>query len=118
MVTFIAIIVLISSLLGAGLMMSEKMPLLLDLPETAQETSGSNFILTFRERIKTQGFVENFSYDMFLQKLLSRVKTLALKTENKTSHLLQKLREKSKQKKVAEEDNYWEEIKKSTHRED
>jgi predicted nucleic acid-binding Zn-ribbon protein len=50
---------------------------------------------------------------MFLQKLLSRIRVMTLKLENKTGNYLTKLREQEKQKiEEASGDNYWNDLKK------
>jgi len=113
----IAIICLIFSLGGIGVILFRKIPILVELPEIIERPKKENLIFTLKKKIKEINPFKDFSYDIFLQKLLTRIKILTLKTENKTSTLLQKLREKQKSKKIEEDDNYWDEIKKSTKKE-
>lgn len=113
----IAIICLIFSLTGIGVILFRKIPILVELPEVIERPKKENLIFTLKKKIKEIDPFKDFSYDIFLQKLLTRIKILTLKTENKTSTLLQKLREKQKSKKIEEDDNYWDEIKKSTKKE-
>ena len=114
MTILIATVVLMSSISGIGLMAYKKTPILIELSEMKKAPREENLVSVLRKKIQSEKFFSNFSSEIFLQKLLSRVKTLALKTENKTSLLLQKLREKSKKRQISKKDNYWEKIKKST----
>lgn len=110
----IAGIILFSSLLGMGVIILRKIPVLVNLLEVLPQREKGKLFLRLKTKIKeTPGF-KSFSYEIFLQKLLSRIRILTLKTDNKTSGWLQRLREKSKKNKFQENDNYWEEIKKST----
>lgn len=107
MTEIIAAIILIGSLLGMGIIIRRKLPLVSELPET---------VLGQKEplaKIKNLLPVKGFSSEIFLQKMLSKIRILTLKTENKTSNWLQKLREKSKKRKLFEEDDYWQKLKDS-----
>ena len=111
MTGLIALIVLSVSLVGLLIMAFRKIPQLLQLPETG------SLVLDWKKlpgKARGLPFIKNFSLDLLLQKILSRVRILTLKTEHRTSSLLQKLREDSKRKKFGEDNNYWEEIKKLT----
>jgi len=112
MATLIASIVFLFSLGGAGAIAYRKLPLLIDLPDVAEEGKKDEIILAVKNRVQNMSFIKNFSYEIFLQKILSKFRVLTLKTENKTSNWLQELREKRKKKKIIEDDNYWDEIKK------
>jgi hypothetical protein len=112
----IAQIIFILSLIGVGIIVFRKIPVLVTLSsELPSQKEG--LILSFKKKIKKINPFQNFSYEVFLQKLLSRIRILTLKTENKTFNLLQKLREQTQKKKL-ENDNYWEELKKSTDKKD
>jgi len=115
MATFIAIIILLACLLGMGLLAFRKIPLLLELPEVLETPEKEKLTFRLRKKIQEMDFFRDFSYEIFLQKILSKIRILTLKTDNKASLWLQKLREKSKKKKINENDNYWEEIRKSTN---
>ena len=108
----IAGIILFGSLLGMGAIMLRKIPVLVELPEIIKKPSRQPFWPKLKRKIKNIPGFKSFSYEIFLQKLLSRIRILTLKTDNKTSNWLQRLREKSRKQKPS--DNYWEEIKKST----
>ncbi|MFH1643354.1 MAG: hypothetical protein ABH967_01820 [Patescibacteria group bacterium] len=109
----IATTTLFFSLFGLGLMCSRKISALVEMPSKKGRRKNNNLFLIFRKKISENDFLKNFSYEFFLQKILSKIRILTLKTDSKTSHLLQILRQKSKIKKDLENDNYWEEIKKS-----
>ena len=111
MLELIATIILIGSLLGIGIIIYKKLPLLLELPKTVPAQSD------WKERlagVKDLSPLKDFSSEIFLQKILSKVRILTLKTDTKTSTWLQRLRERSQKNKIKEEDNYWEKVKKST----
>lgn len=110
-IELIATIILFCSLVGLGAIIFRKIPLLLELPESAPfHFNWRNIFLKIRNTAPLKGF----SGEIFLQKILSKFRVLTLKTENKTSNWLQKLRERAQKKKFIEKDNYWEEIRKST----
>ena len=114
----VAVIILFASLSGMGVIVFRKIPVLVGLPEIP--AAGINWDGIFRklkEKIKILNPFKSFSHEFFLQKILSKIRILSLKSENKTGNWLQKLREKSQKNKFQENDNYWEEIKKSTTRE-
>jgi len=111
MLELIATIILTGSLLAIGIIIYRKLPLLSELPETAPAQSN------WKERlaeVKDLSPLKDFSSEVFLQKILSKIRILTLKTDTKTSTWLQELREKSQKNKIKEEDNYWEKVKKST----
>lgn len=106
----IATIILIFCLLGMGTIVIRKIPVLVALPEISITKEG--LISRFGKRIKEILPFKNFSYELFLQKILIKIRILVLKIENLIFHWLQKLREKYQKKKLSQNDNYWEKIKK------
>ena len=112
MTELIAIIILVFSLLGMGVIILRKIPILVTLPEVVPKKKKESLISRLKKEIKKINPFRNFSYEIFLQKILSKIRILSLKAENRTFNWLQKLREKSKKEK--ENDDYWQEIKKST----
>ena len=112
MTTIITSLVFFLSLGGAGVIAYRKIPLLIELPDVVEKDGVMKWPSIVKSKIKNIDFVKNFSYEIFLQKILSKFKVLTLKTENKTSNWLQELRERHKNKKVLEDDHYWDEIKK------
>ena len=127
MIETIATIILICSLLGIGVIVRRKIPLLVELPESLPE-EGESIGLKLKQKTEKLSPLKNFPYEIFLQKFISKIRILSLKTDKQTFNWLQKLREKSKKrtffsrsvdwqnqetkKKKLDEDNYWEEIKK------
>ena len=109
MIELIALIILMSSLIGMGTILFKKIPLLLELPETLPSQFSWRAIFSKAKKIIPP---KGFSSEVFLQKILSKIRILTLKTDNKTFSLLQRLREKSQKKKFGENDNYWQEIRK------
>lgn len=111
MIELISLIILVGSIIGIGIIIYQKIPLLLELPETVPFHFGWRTLLP---KIKNFFPFKEFSAEIFLQKVLSKVRILTLKTDSKTSSWLQKLRARSQKKKFEEDDNYWRDIKKST----
>ena len=112
MVEIIALITLFLSLGGIGIIVWRKIPVLVKLPEVLPEKNES-FGLKLKKKFQKFNFFKNFSFEIFLQKLISKIRILTLKGDNLTFNWLQKLKERMKKKKL-ENDNYWEELKKST----
>jgi hypothetical protein len=105
-------IILVCSLIGIGVIIFRKIPVLVKLPEVLPQKEESKLFLRLKEKIKILNPLKSFSYEIFLQKILSKVKILSLKAENKSSNWLKRLRMKAKIRKNLDPD-YWEEIKKS-----
>jgi len=126
MAELIAITILVFSLIGIGVILFRKIPALVELPERTEKTPKENLWLKLnwlklnwlklKERIRNTSVYKNFFSEIFLQKLLSKVRVLTLKIENKITFWLQKLREKSQKKKTEDEDNYWKKLKKLTRK--
>lgn len=111
----LAIIIFVLSFLGMAIIFWRKLPVLVTL-EREPRFSQSNFISKLKTRFSNFHPFHNFSYDTFLQKILSKIRVLALKVEHKTTNHLQNMREKAKRKKETEGDNYWQALKKITKR--
>ena len=109
MIELVSAIIFFTSLIALGVILYWKIPLLLEMPEVA--LSPFNW-QQFFSKIKRLAPFRNFSPETFLQKILSKIRILTLRTDSKTSGWLQKLREKEQKKKFGENDNYWKEIKK------
>lgn len=112
MIELILTIILIISLLGIGVILYRKLPVLVKLPETPLKLK-EPLVLKMKNGIKKLPGKDKFDYELYLQKILSRVRILTLKTENKTSHWLEKLRQKNNQKNNHNNEKYWEELKKA-----
>jgi hypothetical protein len=108
----IPIIILLVSLFAVLTIIFRKIPILVQLPEISEGRVKDGFWSKVKNKIKNFHPLRSFSSDVFLQKILSKIRVLTLKTDSKTSHLLQKLREKAQQKNLGDE-NYWQELKDS-----
>jgi len=121
MIELITIIILLGSLIGIGVILYRKIPDLRKLEDFKKEQISNKSILNPELEIERWRFFKpDFSLDStqhkfetFLQKLLSRIKVLTMKIENRISGYLQKLRERAQQRKRAREDEYWQKLKKS-----
>jgi len=109
----VALFILFGSSLGLGGIIISKIPALCSLPETIFEED-RGVALRIKTRVKKLNPLKRFSYDIFLQKVLTKIRILSLKTDTKTFNLLQKLRENNQRKKIKEDENYWDKIKKAT----
>jgi hypothetical protein len=107
-----ALIILFSSFFGFSGIAIRKIPVLTSLPETVSSKRGKDLDLS--KRIKERKVFGNFSSNLFLQKILTKIRILSLKTDNKTFNWLQKIKQNSQKKKINEDNDYWEEIKKAT----
>ncbi len=95
-----------------------KAPLLANLPKTSPvfETRKrilTNFLETTKERIRSLPFLKDFSFEVLLQKILSKVRIFTLRVESKVSSWLESLRARAKKKnndKETKDDNYWEKL--------
>jgi hypothetical protein len=71
-------------------------------------------------KIKETSFIKkltpskDFSPEIFLQKILSKIRVLVLKIDHKTSTWLQALRERAKKRTFLKKDDYWKKLKKIT----
>lgn len=110
MAELIALVILILSFLGMIQIISRKIPLLAALPEASVKEE--SLFLKLKKKIEEINPLKNFSYEIFLQKILMKIRILILKVENQTFNWLIKLREKIQTKKIIEKDSYWEKIKK------
>ncbi len=111
----VAVITLFGSLFGIGVILTRKIPILMELPEVIEKSFIKDLWQKLKEKIKNIFCSKSFSFEIFLQKILSKVRILSLRADNKTANWLQKLRERSRKKKPNKKnDNYWAEIKKST----
>jgi len=102
MLEIIFLIILIASLTGIIVIIRRKIPILLQLsPQEARPGFFSRF------RRKTPG-----SKELFLHKILSKVRILMLKTDNKTTEWMKRLREKSHENNEKFSDSYWDKLRK------
>jgi hypothetical protein len=120
MLALIAKITLVVSILGIAVILIRRMPELAALPVETKKAKepGESFFVKLKNRVISLKLFKSSSFEIFLQKILSKIRVLTLRIENITAHWLLKLRERAKKKKEVENDRYWQELKDSTSRKD
>lgn len=95
------------------ILLFRKIPQLLTFPPSSR--SRNNFSRFFKKQITFLNTLKEFSYLLFLQKFLFKLRLLALKAENKTTIWLQSVRAKMREKEKEREkkDDYWKKLKRS-----
>ncbi len=102
----ISLIFLLIGLLGMAAIIFRKIPQLKEFQLSEREIS-------LKRRIKKGEIFRTAKGEKILQKLLSKVRVLTLKTENKTGDWLGKLRQRSiKENGEKFEEGYWEDLRK------
>ena len=112
MVELISIVVLVLSLAGMAMILWRKMPVLGKLPER-DFAFGNSLANGVKAGLKRMPVIKGFSYELYLQKALSKIRVLTLKTESKTGSWLERLRQKNCKKNHTSNDNYWDTLKKA-----
>ena len=108
---FLALAIFISSFLGILYILFKKIPDLTALPERAlNKVSLKEIFSAGFEKIHIKDFPAKLSFDIFLHKILSRVRIIILRLENKINKWITTLRERTQQKNI-KGDNYWQKIK-------
>ncbi len=115
MIELFAIVILVTGLIGMGVIIVREIPVLTEL--SPQEIKGPGIFGRLKDKIKKNGALKTFSGETLLQKILSKIRVLSLKTDNKTSTWLMKLRQKSAKKKSNFSADYWKKINPYTKRE-
>lgn len=115
MIELIALIIFLISLIGMGVIIIRKIPILAELP--LEEIEKPSTLEKIKKKIKNNGTLKSFSGEILLQKLLSKIRIITLKTENKTGVWLTKLRKRSLEKKNKFSDDFWKKIKKENKKE-
>jgi hypothetical protein len=113
----IAKIILGTSLTGIGAILIRKIPLLKEVSfQQVEIIDGKSIFSKIKDRILD--FKIFSSPEIFLQKILSKIRIFTLKFERKLEDQLKNLRQKAKEKNNLENDNYWDEVKKKKEGED
>jgi len=109
-------IILLGSSIGLGGIIFSKISLIRSLPEKSSRSSEKkqDFVLILKKQIKKLNPFKSLTYEVFLEKVLTSIRVIFLNMENKTSGLIKELKQNVKERKIRENDNYWEKIKKST----
>jgi len=114
MVELIAAIILFIGLIGMGVIIIKKIPVLceLSIQEVKKPEGLRKLILRkLKSKIRDNGTLESFSTELLLQRILSRIRVLTLKTDKKTGVWLTKLHKRSLKKKNKFSDDYWQKLK-------
>lgn len=109
-------IILLGSSIGLGGIIFSKIPFLKTLSEKSSSSSEKkqDFVLRLKTEIKKLNPFKALTYEVFLEKVLTSIRTVSLNMESKTSGLIKELKQNVEERKARENDNYWEKIKKST----
>lgn len=97
------------SLSGIGYILFKKIPALVELPEI--NLPKLSIVSGVKKVVKKIPGSEKFDYELYLQKMLSKVRVLTIKTENKTGSWLEGLRKRRNGQN--HNDEYWKELKKA-----
>ncbi|MFH1582491.1 MAG: hypothetical protein ABIA08_01895 [bacterium] len=114
MLEIIFAVIFFISFLGMGIIIYRKLPELVNLPEKSLASLGFKQMIS---ELKESKSGSTASIELVLQKVLSRVRIVILKSDNKTSNWLQSLRQRSQKNKFSENDTYWKDVKKMTRKE-
>ncbi len=104
-----ATIILFIGLIGMGIIIARKIPVLTEL--SIEKTNGPGILEGIKKKVKGSNLLKLSSGEVLLQKVLSKIRVLTLKTDSKTSTWLSKLRQRSIKKKENFSDDYWKKIK-------
>ena len=112
----IAQIVLFCSSIGLGQMIFRKIPILSGLSETIETEDRELFLEKIKKGIKEKNPLKGIQYEDLLREALKNVRILFLKTDDKIFGWTQRLKESSQKKKIREDGDYWDRIKKDTEK--
>jgi hypothetical protein len=109
-----ALITLFFSSIGLGGIILRKIPVLISLPESDLREKKEVLVSGFQKEVKKNRRFKDISSDLFLEKLLMKIRSLSRKTDKKTFQWLRRVRKNSQRKKIKEDNDYWDEIKSIT----
>ena len=112
----IAQAILFCSSIGLGQMIFRKMPIMSSLPEIAETKEKEKLFVKLQREIKEKNPLKEVQYEDLLRGALKKIRILFLKTDNKIFGWTQKLKENSQKKKIREDGDYWDRIKKDTNK--
>ncbi len=109
-------IILLGSSIGLGGIIFKKIPVLRTLTDKPSQDfeKKQELGLKLKTGIKKLNLFKDLSYEILLQNILTSIRTFSSRLEHRTSNLLQELKRNTKERKVRENDHYWEEIKEAT----
>ena len=110
----VAQIILFCSSVGLVQMIFSKIPVLSDLPEVSEIENKSKIFSKLKKDIEEKNPLKDVQYEDLLENVLKKIRFLFLKTDNKIFGWSQELKENSQKRKIKEDGDYWERIKKNT----
>ena len=110
----IAQVILFCSTVALGQMIFRKMPILSGLSEVVETKEEEKLLTKLKEEIKEKNPLKDVQYEDLLESVLKKVRIFFLKTDNKIFGWTQELKENSQKKKIREDGDYWDRIKKNT----
>ncbi|MFW6282737.1 MAG: hypothetical protein ACOC1P_01630 [Minisyncoccales bacterium] len=114
MVFLITEIFFFLSLIGLTVLVFKKIPVLNELPVETNKNKNDH-IINLKKKVVKMNPLKNFSSEIILQKVLSKIRVTNLKIENKTSKSLSNLRRNYKKKQnLRKGDNYWQQVRNAT----
>ncbi len=105
---------LLFSFVGLVQMALSKMSILSGLPETTQTKEENKFFVEIKRKVVDENPLKEVNYDRLLSKILKGIRLFFLKADNKLFGWTRKLKENSQKKKIEEEGDYWDKVKKNT----
>jgi len=105
----IALIIFLVSILALTGMVLKKVPVLAQVNAKPIDKSAVFKAIKIQIKEKTG---KDISFDMFLHKLLSKLRVMILKTERQIACQLSNLRQKSINKNCFQDNDYWKKVKK------
>ncbi|MEK7510219.1 MAG: hypothetical protein AAB567_01525 [Patescibacteria group bacterium] len=108
----VPLIAFLGSLVGILVILYRKVPVLLQLPPDGAGLKIQDFVPGMIRKIAKSERWKKIALEKVLQKILSKARVLALKTENRTGEWLEKLRQRSQERKTRFTESYWEQFKK------
>jgi len=113
----IALVILLGSLGGIALILLRKIPTLLKLSadQDSEATLGGT-VGKWKDKWTSSGRLQHLSSEAILQKVLLKTRIFALKLEQTSTNLLERLRKRSQEKKNQFSPDYWQQFKKGRRR--
>ena len=105
----IAFVIFLISVVGVGIIILKKVPVLVQV--NVKPIDKSAVFSAIKAQIKDKT-IKDFSFEMFLHKLLSKLRVMILKTERQIGCWLSSLRQKSINKNCFKDNHYWKKVKK------
>ena len=108
----VALVLLVVSALGLGVMIRRKIPLL-RIYTVNSESNLKGAVNKLTDRLKENTMLKDIlTPEILLQRILSKIRIFALRTEAKSSEYLESLRRRAQEKKQQFSENYWGQIRK------